>query len=99
MADKGFTIGSELKELGLSLNIPPFSASGSQMSAADSYKNQKIAKLRVHIERLIAKVKTFQILSNTIPTYLFQSINKILSVCCSLTLFQDTFVTDKTTST
>jgi hypothetical protein len=34
MADKGFTIGSELKELGLSLNIPPFSASGSQMSGA-----------------------------------------------------------------
>jgi hypothetical protein len=79
MADKGFTIGGELKELGLSLNIPPFSASGSQMSAGDSYKTQKIAKHRVHIERLIAKIKTFQILSNTIPTYLFQSINKI---CC-----------------
>jgi hypothetical protein len=78
------------------LNIPPFSASGSQMSAGDSYNTQKIAKHRVHIERLIAKIKTFQILSNTIPTYLFQSINKI---CCFLTLFQDTFVTDKTTST
>jgi hypothetical protein len=99
MADKGFTIGGELKELGLSLNIPPFSASGSQMSAGDSYKTQKIAKHRVHIERLIAKVKTFQILSNTIPTYLFQSINKIWSICCFLTLFQDTFVTDKTIST
>ena len=81
------------------MNIPPFSASGSQMSAGDSYKTQKIAKHRVHIERLIAKVKTFQILSNTIPTYLFQSINKIWSICCFLTLFQDTFVTDKTTST
>ena len=99
MADKGFTIGGELKELGLSLNIPPFSASGSQMSAGDTYKTQKIAKHRVHIERLIAKVKTFQILSNTIPTYLFQSINKIWSICCFLTLFQDTFVTDKTIST
>ena len=69
------------------------------MSAGDSYKTQKIAKHRVHKERLIAKVKTFQILSNTIPTYLFQSINKIWSACCFLTLFQDTFVTDKTTST
>ena len=43
MADKGFTIGGELKELGLSLNIPPFSASGSQMSAGDCYQTQKIA--------------------------------------------------------
>jgi uridine phosphorylase len=38
------------------------------MSAGDSYKTQKIAKHRVHIERLIAKVKTFQILSNTVTT-------------------------------
>ena len=96
MADKGFTVGGELKELGLSLNIPSFSASGSQMSAGDSYQTQTIAK---HIERLIANVKTFQILSNTIPTYLFQSINTIWSICCFLTLFQDTFVTDKIIST
>jgi len=41
MADKGFTIGIELKEFGLSLNIPPFSASGSQMSAADSYSSYR----------------------------------------------------------
>ena len=91
MADTGFTIEKELKQLGLSLNIPPFSASGSQMSPSDI----KIAKHRVHIERLISKVKTFQILSSIIHTKLFQSINQIWSVCCYLTLFQDIFVTDK----
>lgn len=59
MADKGFTIGSELKKLGLSVNIPPLSAIGRQISTVDSYKTQKIAKYRVHIERLISKIKTF----------------------------------------
>lgn len=96
MADKGFTIEKELKDIGLKLNIPPFSSSGAQMSAADTRQTLKIAKHRVHIERLIAKVKTFQILSNVIPTNLFQSVNKIWSTCSFLTLFQDTFVTDKT---
>ena len=94
MADTGFTIEKELKQLGLSLNIPPFSASGSQMSPSDI----KIAKHRVHIEKLISKVKTFQTLSSIIHTKLFQSINQIwclLFVCCYLTLFQDIFVTDK----
>lgn len=98
MADKGFTIETELKKMGLKLNIPPFASCGSQMSAADSYQTLKIAKHRVHIERVIAKVKTFQILSNTVPTNLFHSINKIWSICCYLTLFQDTFVTDKKSS-
>ena len=95
MADKGFTIEKELKQLGLSLNIPPFSASGSQMSPSDIKMTNKIAKHRVHIERLISKVKTFQILSSIIHTNLFQSIKQIWSVCCYLTLFQDIFVTDK----
>ena len=95
MADKGFTIEKELKQLGLSLNIPPFSASGSQMSPSDIKMTNKIAKHRVHIERLISKVKTFQILSSIIHTNVFQSIDQIWSVCCYLTLFQDIFVTDK----
>lgn len=97
MADKGFTIENELKKLGLALNIPPFSKSGSQMSTADNFKTHKISKHRVHIERLIAKIKTFQIVSNVVPTNLFQKINRIWTVCCCLTLFQDIFVSDKQT--
>lgn len=92
MADKGFTIEDELKKLGLLLNIPPFAASGKQMSIPDTALTQKIAKYRVHIERVIAKVKTYKILSCRVPTSLFKSINKIWSVCCHLTLFQDVFI-------
>lgn len=95
MADKGFTIEKELESLGLNLNIPPFTSSGAQMTAAQTFQTQKIAKHRVHIERLIAKVKTYQILANVIPTNLFHSVNKIWTICSILTLFQDTFVTDK----
>ena len=95
MADKGFTIGDELKKLGLLLNIPPFAASGKQMPISDTLLTQKIAKHRVHIERVIAKVKTYKILSCRIPTCLFKTINKIWSVCCYLTLFQDVFIKKK----
>ena len=95
MADKGFTIQKELEEMGLLLNIPPFSKCSSQMSVSDTYLTQKIAKERVHIERLIAKVKTYKILSHTIPTSLFKQINKIWSVCSFVTLHQNVFVKDK----
>ena len=92
MADKGFTIQTEIENLGLSLNLPPFASAGKQMSVTDSKMTSKIAKHRVHIERLIKKVKTYCIVSDKIPTSLFHTINQIWTVCCYLTLFQDVFV-------
>ena len=92
MADKGFTIQTEIENLGLSLNLPPFASAGKQMSVTDSKMTSKIAKHRVHIERLIKKVKTYCIVSDKIPTSLFHTINQIWTVCCHLTLFQDVFV-------
>ncbi|XP_041350881.1 uncharacterized protein LOC121369871 [Gigantopelta aegis] len=77
MADKGFTIGNELEKLGLKLNIPPFASSGSQMSPGDTELTQKIAKHRIHIERVISKIKNYRIVFHTIPTSLFQNINQI----------------------
>ena len=94
MADKGFTIRSELAAMGLQLNIPPFASEGAQMSAQDVQLTEKVARHRIHIERLIRKIKCFKMISNTVPCYLFKKINDIWSVCALLTLFQDVFVKD-----
>ena len=58
MADKGFTI-QDLLPLGVSLNIPPFLATSSQMPAEEVIKTQEIASLRIHVERAINKIKKF----------------------------------------
>ena len=44
MADKGFRIEKQLSEIGLKLNIPPFSTQVSQISASDVALTRKIAK-------------------------------------------------------
>jgi hypothetical protein len=93
MADKGFTIHDDLQKLNLELNIPPFTSSTQQMTKAETEKTQKIAKHRIHIERLIAKIKKYKIVSNRIPTNMFSSIDKIWTICCFLTMFDDIFVT------
>ena len=95
MTDKGFTIGDDLAKLNLRLNIPPFARGGKQMTVSEIKETQKIARHRIHIERLIAKVKKFLIVKHDIPTSMFPKINKIWSNCCLLTLFQDTFVKNK----
>lgn len=87
MADKGFRIHEEIEKLGLNLNIPPFAKSGSQLSTSEIKLTEKIARHRVHVERAIARVKIFKILSHRIDLSLFSTINQIWFVCCFLTNF------------
>ena len=88
MADKGFDIQDLLVSSGVKLNIPPFLQKGAQFSADDVERTQQIAKVRIHVERLIERVKDFNILTQTIPLTLFPSVNQLWTVCCLLTLFQ-----------
>ena len=95
MADKGFTIESELKELGLGLNIPPFVVSTAQMTEDESNETAKIATHRIHIERLISRIKNFKILKNRISMHLLPKLDYIWTVCSVLTTFQDFLISDK----
>ena len=92
MADKGFDIQDLLVSSGVKLNIPPFKRAGQQMAPEDVQRTQRIAKVRIHIERLIERVKEFQILQKVSPVTLFPCVNQIWTVCCLLTLFQTRLV-------
>lgn len=87
MVDKGFRIQEDLEELGLRLIIPPFASSTAQMSAAAVSSTRVIAMHRVHVERAIARIKNFKILSQKFELSHFKSINQIWFVCCVLTNF------------
>ena len=83
MADKGFTI-QDLLPLGVSLNIPFFLGSSSQMPAEDVVKTQEIASLRIHVERAINKIKNFHIWDGVIPLHQLGLANQMWSVCAIL---------------
>ncbi|XP_065196381.1 uncharacterized protein LOC135827875 [Sycon ciliatum] len=94
MADKGFDIQDLLVPYGVKLNIPPFKRSGHQMALEDVQKTQQIAKLRIHVERLMERIKEFNIFSKIVPTTLFPIINQIWTACCLLILFQAPLLAD-----
>lgn len=87
MADKGFLIQDLLIPRGIRLNIPPFLQSNSQMPASDVFLTKKIARLRVHVERAIGRVKDFCILQDNLPASMWDSVNELIYVCCMLTNF------------
>jgi len=63
MADEGFMIQDLY---GVHLNMPPFLSANSQMAhimaASDVFLTRKIARLRVHVERAIGRIKEFRII-------------------------------------
>ena len=75
--------------MGLKMNIPPRATSNSQMEDYNvELTKKKIAKHRVHVERAIARINKFKLVSNKIATNLVPKINSIWFVCCFLTNFQ-----------
>jgi hypothetical protein len=84
LADKGFNIGDLLARQQAFVNIPPFLLN-SQFSEDEISATKKIAKVRIHVERAIGRVKQFHILDPVIPLSLKNVIEPVFRVCCFLT--------------
>ena len=97
MADRGFVIRDRLLEKHATLNIPPFTkkcawGKGRKLNHMDIKRTKNIAKLRIHVERAIGRLKNFKLLSNTMPLKLKPLSNQILKVCAFLCNMQEPLV-------
>ena len=95
MADKGFDIEEDLKNIGLQLNIPPFLKDKPQFNENEVIRTQTIAKHRIHVERAIGKVRNFLIFNTRIPISSLGTINQLWTVCCLLSNFMNPVLTDE----
>ena len=92
MADRGFTIRDTLLEKGVTLNIPPFMDCGRQFTREEIQHGRGIASLRIHVERVIGRIKNYSILKGTLPISMIRLANNIVSVCAWLTNFQPALI-------
>lgn len=92
MADKGFTIKDLLEKKKCTLNIPPFKGITAQFTTEQVFETQDIAKLRIHVERSIGRVKNFHILDGVMPLSIAPQSTQIFKVCCWLTNFDEPLV-------
>lgn len=89
MADRGFNIASELKKKGVDLLIPNFKGRDrAQISAEEAKRSEYISKARIHVERVIQRIKTFYFLERTIRLNMQDIITQVFIVCAYLTNFQ-----------
>ena len=95
MADKGFDIKDLLLPHRVTLNIPPFLRQDrGQFTAQEVDETRSIASLRIHVERAIARVKSFHILNGILPITLTPVANQIVTVCTYLTNFSDPLLSE-----
>lgn len=83
MVDKGFLIQRQCTEAGIILYRPPFLQDG-KLSKEESELTASIARARVHVERKIARLKNFKILTEKVVTTLLPYIDDILVVISGL---------------
>ncbi|XP_057310281.1 uncharacterized protein LOC130648258 [Hydractinia symbiolongicarpus] len=89
MADRGFLIEDYVTPLGVELIMPSFLKGREQFSESEVVKSQQIASERIHVEKMIQRLKCFRIFDRVIPVNMLNSLNQIISVCGILTNFQD----------
>jgi hypothetical protein len=87
MADRGFVIEEELRERGVELNIPPFMRGKSQLSPDEEKQTRRIAKFRIHVERVIRCIKTFRILKFIFPNSMADQLNDYWIACVYISVF------------
>lgn len=87
MADRGWTNKSALLKHGIRLAVPEFLMDKKQFLLPDLVRSVSIARLRIHVERCIGRVKQWNFINNRIPLTHWNNLNDIWFVCASLPLF------------
>ena len=89
MADRGFLVTNELKQKGVQLIMPEFKGRDrAQFSAKEAKNSEFISSARIHIERVIQRIKTISFLEKVIRLNMQDIVEQIFLVCAYLTNFQ-----------
>lgn len=96
MADKGFPgINTRLEQAQAVLVMPPFLQGQDQFTADEVQETYNIAQVRIHVERMIQRIKTYNILNTRVPTELIAAMSDVFHVCCVLANLQPPIIREE----
>ena len=77
MADRGFNIQDLLLSREVKLVIPPFTKGRTQFLKGKVEQTSSVARARIHIERVIGRIKDFRILNFRVPLTMVDLLDEI----------------------
>ena len=95
MADRGWTCANWLARKGVRLVSPHFLNGKQQLSIPELVESVCIARVRIHVERCMGRIKQWLFLKQEIPLVYWNSISDIFQVCARLVLFWPPLLSDE----
>ncbi|CAK1594367.1 unnamed protein product [Parnassius mnemosyne] len=95
LADRGFKhLEQILHEKGIKLLRPPSVNAGAKLSKTEVRQTKIIASLRIHIERVIRRVREFHMLKqhSVINTNICRVLDHVIIIACALINLQDSLI-------
>ncbi|KAL4706943.1 hypothetical protein ACJJTC_005212 [Scirpophaga incertulas] len=95
MADRGFKhVESYLLKHGVKLMRPPSVVTGTKLSKTEVRETKQIASLRIHVERVIRRLREFSMLKPhaCVNHNLVKVLDDIITIACGLINLQDSLV-------
>lgn len=87
LADRGFTCKEAMAKHGIHLVTPHFLGGKDQLDLLQITESVAIARVRIHVERAMGRIKQWHILSRTLPVAYWNCANEIFQLCTKLLLF------------
>ena len=84
LADRGFTVVEEFAQLGAYLQMPTFTTGRNQLAAMDVDKTRKLANVRVHVERVIGRMRKYEIINTVLPVSIADMVDSIMRCIAGL---------------
>ncbi|KFM58148.1 hypothetical protein X975_13077, partial [Stegodyphus mimosarum] len=85
MNDKGFLTADICEESGISIMRPPFLREKKQLSSQEAKLTRNIARARVHVEKIIQRIKTFKLVHyGRIPWTMVNQVDNMMIIVCGL---------------
>lgn len=84
----GFLIEEELASRGATLAIPSFTKGVKQLSMKNVEESRRLARVRIHVERMMERLKNFKILAGILPLSLVPHIDNIVMISAAVSNLQ-----------
>ena len=84
LADRGFLIEEDLASHGARISIPAFTRGKTQLCALDVERTRRLARVRIHVERAMERLKNFPVISSVLHMALVPHTDNIVMVCSAL---------------
>ena len=85
LADRGFPVADDIANHNGTLVIPAFTKVKDQLSQKEIEHSRQIARVRIHVECAIGRIKRLRIVSTTMQMNMVPNFDNITTICSALT--------------